>query len=215
MTEEFDLSAPEGREQIAAHAAQNKKVMSKLITLLSGSSRSDRQHAASTVAIVATIDANRLVIHMADISDALNRPEAQTRWEVLNALCGIVKIGHAPSAETVAAAEEALYDEDSGIVREAAFRFFCTYGATSGVASKEVWPLIDEAIQCYHGNPEFTDMLTALVEFAEGEVDTDVSTALADRMRFDAENGRGTLRMRSGQIVEICSKRAAKSNRGK
>ena len=83
----------------------------------------------------------------------------------------------------------------------AAFHFVGGYGSASTDHSEEVWTQIDEAIQCDHGNPEFTDMLTQLVAFAEGNISLATSSALAQRMKFDSENASGTLRMRSEQIV--------------
>ena len=47
-------------------------------------------------------------------------------------------------------------------------------------------------------------MLTSLAAFAESGIDPEVAAALAARMEFDAENARGTLRMRSRQIVSAC-----------
>ena len=47
-------------------------------------------------------------------------------------------------------------------------------------------------------------MLTSLVKFAEEIKSKDIKSELAQRMAFDAENAKGTLKMRSVQIVEIC-----------
>ena len=57
--------------------------------------------------------------------------------------------------------------------------------------SENAWPLIDEAIQCYHGDVEFNDMLNAVAEFATGKLSEHVKEALVERMSFDAHNGRG------------------------
>ena len=198
---ELELETQEAREEAAELAIGSKEVLESYIELLSGNSRSKRQKAATVIILVAVKNAEVLKPYADEIADALNRPEAQTRWEVLNALNLMGKAGVRYGKDVIASAEDALYDEGSGIVREAAFRFFCGYGSASEANSDEVWPLIDEAIQCYHGNPEFNDMLTALAEFAEGGISKETSKALAERMKFDAENGTGTLRMRSQQIV--------------
>lgn len=50
-------------------------------------------------------------------------------------------------------AETALFDEISSTLRYAAFRLLCVWGATSVERSREAWPILDEAIQCYHGRP--------------------------------------------------------------
>lgn len=81
-------------------------------------------------------------------------------------------------------------------------RFLCKLGATTEKRSEKVWPLIDEGIQCYHGDLEFQDMLLAVIDFSQGKLDGSVKSALADRMRFDAENGKGMLRRRANQIIE-------------
>ncbi len=117
------------------------------------------------------------------------------------------KAGQRYGEDVLVAAEDSLYDETNGFVREAAFHFFCGYGSASVDNSEEVWTQIDEAIQCYHGNPEFTDMLMQLVAFAEGNISLATSSALAQRMKFDSENASGTLRMRSEQIVAAHKKR--------
>lgn len=189
------------KEQLAHAAVANEKTLGAVVDELGGTSRVKRQKAASVIALVADEDAAVLLPFVEDISSALGYPEAQTRWEVLHALDCMGKIGQKYGEDVLAAAEDALYDEASGIVREAAFRFFCGYGAASPSNSDEVWPLIDEAIQCYHGNGEFADMLSCLVEFSQGNISKETSAALALRMKFDAENASGTLRMRAEQIL--------------
>lgn len=190
------------REQLAHMAVSNGDILEEVVEQLAGTSRIKRQKAASVIALIADEDASVLLPYAEDISAGLGYPEAQTRWEVLHALDCMGHAGQRYDEDVIAAAEDALYDESSGVVREAAFRFFCGYGAASPENSDEVWPLIDEAIQCYHGNGEFSDMLTHLVEFAQGNISAETSAALALRMKFDAENASGTLRMRAGQIME-------------
>ena len=65
-----------------------------------------------------------------------------------------------------------------------------------------MWPLIDECIQCYHGDLEFQDMLIAVVDFSAGKLSSQVKEELAARMKFDAENGKGMLKKRASQIEE-------------
>ncbi len=207
MAEESKRSDKEMRAQLAHAAAGNEETLSEVVDELAGASRVKRQKAASIIALVADENAAALLPFVEDISAALGYPEAQTRWEVLHALDCMGKVGQRYDEDVIAAAEDALYDENSGIVREAAFRFFCGYGAASPANSDEVWPLIDEAIQCYHGNGEFADMLTQLVEFAQGNISMETSAALALRMKFDAENASGTLRMRAGQILQAFEER--------
>lgn len=202
MAHDMTLATAEEREQAAIRAEVDEEFLEEILGWLTGTNRLKRQKAASVVALVSDRDASVLLPHAEDICEALGNVEAQTRWETLHALDQMGKAGQRYSEDVIALAEDALYDEDSGVVREAAFHFFCGYGGASESNSVEVWPLIDEAIQCYHGNAEFADMLTHLVEFAQGSIALDVSAALALRMKFDAENGHGTLRMRSEQIVQ-------------
>lgn len=209
MTEELNIDTPEEREKTASAALHDEGLLEGLAALVAGSSRTRRQKAASTIAIVSNMDASVLFPYVEDITTGLSRPEAQTRWEVLHALDQMGKAGQRYDEDVIAAAEDALYDENSGIVREAAFRFFCGYGSASRENSEEVWPQIDEAIQCYHGNPEFSDMLADLVAFAEGNISIETSAALAQRMKFDSESASGTLRMRSEQIIEAHNNRVA------
>ena len=209
MAKEIKLDTTEPREAIAEKAMHNDEMLGVLADAVAGSSRTKRQKAASVLAIISNIDASVLFPYVDAISSGLVRPEAQTRWEVLHTLDQMGKAGQRYPEDVIAAAEDALYDENNGIVREAAFRFFCGYGSASSENSEEVWPQIDEAIQCYHGNPEFADMLTQLVSFAEGNISLETSAALAQRMKFDSENASGTLRMRSEQIVAAHEKRAS------
>ena len=102
----------------------------------------------------------------------------------------------------------ALIDEISSTLRYAAFRLLCVWGATSVERSREAWPILDEAIQCYHGDLEYRDMLGCLYEFGQGEIDAEVAEKLALRLKFDAENGKGSyLKARSSEICEMLVKR--------
>lgn len=210
MADELKIDTPEEREALADQALKDEDLVDQLAQMIAGSSRTRRQKAASTVALIADKDASVLLPYTEDIASGLTKQEAQTRWEVLHALDQMGKAGQRYDEDVLVAAEDALYDESNGSVRESAFHFFCGYGSASVENSEEVWPQIDEAIQCYHGNPEFSDMLTQLVAFAESDISFTTSAALAQRMKFDSENASGTLRMRSEQIVAAHKKRAEK-----
>ena len=99
-------------------------------------------------------------------------------------------------------AEAALFDEGSAMVRLAAFRFMANFGATSEARSDNAWPLLDEAIQCYHGDSEYRDMLSSLLSFARGSISDATRAALVDRVTFDAKNGRGYIQIGSKDIIE-------------
>lgn len=192
----------QGAKEIADEALGNEAMFERLIDSLSGSSRRDRQNAAAALAMLAKDHADRLVAHGSAFIDALNRPEAQTRWECLDVLTELVERDSRMCDKAVPGAETALFDEESGPVRLAAMRFLCKLGATTENRSEKLWPLIDEGIQCYHGDFEFQDMLVAVVDFAAGKLAPNVKEELAARMAFDAANGRGALKRRAQQVLD-------------
>lgn len=175
-----------------------------LMEELAGSSRRRRQEVAHKIATVAHADASMVTPFVGSLLDALERPEAQTRWEVLDALTALVDEHAEEVAPAFEAAETALFDEDSAPVRLAGFVFLCRYGATSEERSDEVWPLLDEAIQCYHGDPEYRDMLVALLAFVQGGASAATKAALAERLKFDAQNGASYVKNFSAQIIQAC-----------
>jgi hypothetical protein len=187
----------------AAHeAAADKDKLEKLFENLEGSSRRTRQLSASVLAVIARENPELVADRANAFVDALNRPEAQTRWECLDALTELVAVDSRACDKAIPGAETALFDEESGPARLAAMRFLCRLGSTTENRSEKVWPLIDEAIQCYHGDFEFQDMLVAVTGFSEGKLADAVKEALAGRMAFDASNGKGVLKRRAAQILE-------------
>lgn len=187
---------------MAEEALASKDKLDLLIEQLSSAKRVDRQHAAVAIHIVTDTDPNMVAPFIDDLIDALNRPEAQTRWEVLDALTQLIDVDARACGKALPEVETALFDEESGPVRLAAMCFLCKYGATTTSRSDKVWPLIDEGIQCYHGDLEFNDMLSALYDFAGGKLSKEVKEALIDRMTFDATNGKGSLQRKAQQILE-------------
>lgn len=177
-----------------------------LVDNLSGSSRRGRQAAAGALARVAAETPADLLTYADSFIDALNRSEAQTRWECLNVLTHLVDIDPSCCEGAIPGAETALFDDDSGLLRLAAMRYLCAIGSVSEPLSEKVWPLIDEAIQCCHGNLEFLDMLNAVIHFSEGGISASVKASLADRMSFDAKNAKGALKRRAQQILDNTSK---------
>lgn len=191
-----------------AQIVKDDRALVALIEELSSSSRRTRQFAARVTALLARREPELLAPHIPELIDALYRPEAQTRWEVLDALTELVADHAKEIGEAYEGAETALFDELSATLRLSAFRMLCTWGATDRSRSKKVWPLLDEAIQCYHGDLEYRDMLGCLHEFAEGKIAGEVAAELAARLHFDAENGKGTyLKARSSEIYDMLVKR--------
>ncbi|MGN0046316.1 MAG: hypothetical protein ACI37P_03195 [Eggerthellaceae bacterium] len=189
----------------AQKAASNDGALRDLIEDLAGPSRRNRQHAASVMNALSKQSPETVVPFIGNLVDALELKEAQTRWESLDALSSMVAVQVESCDEAVPGAESALFDEDNGLLHLAALRFLCTIGAVSEDRSLKVWPLIDEAVQCYHGDAEFLEMLAAVNDFALGNIDPSVKEALSARMAFDAKNSRGALQRRAASIVEACA----------
>ncbi|MBE6465739.1 MAG: hypothetical protein E7002_02970 [Denitrobacterium detoxificans] len=199
------MSDKEAIEQAIEIASTRDGMLKKVVDELSGSSRRARQNSAAVVAGVAKKNPSKVVPYVDQIVDALNRPEAQTRWECLNALTEIVALESRVCDKAIPGAETALFDEDSGPAHLAAMRFLCKLGSTTENRSEKTWPLIDEAIQCYHGDIEFQEMLVAVIGFSEGKLAPAVKEELKARMEFDSKNGKGALKHRAQQIIDNLS----------
>lgn len=189
-------------------AEENENAVDRLVQELGCPTRRIRQFAARVLHLLAERDPQRVVPCVPALIEALDRPEAQTRWEALDALAALATTCPEQLGDAFEGAETALFDEISSTLRYAAFRLLCVWGATSVERSREAWPILDEAIQCYHGDLEYRDMLGCLYEFGQGEIDAEVAEKLALRLKFDAENGKGSyLKARSSEICEMLVKR--------
>ena len=177
------------------------ELVAELIEHLSGASRRRRQEVGFEIAAIAHATPELLEEHIDALIDALYRPEAQTRWEVLDALTQLAALY---GEKTYGA-----FDEDSATVRLAAFLFLCRYGASAPERSDEAWPILDEAIQCFHGDAEYHDMLGGLRELAQGELSPACAKALSDRVGFDAENGTSFIKTYSAEIIKSLKERMA------
>ena len=161
-----------------------------LVEELSGASRRRRQEVAHQLALVAKAYPEVMAKHVEALIDALSSIAEKDADVVAGAYDG---------------AEASLFDDGSATVRLAAFVFLCRLGASSAERSDEVWPLLDEAIQCYHGDAEYRDMLAALLGLARGAASDATKQALAARVKFDAESGVGYIKTFSEQIVQALS----------
>lgn len=184
----------------AQEALKSSKKLKGHFENLEAKSRIERQNSAAIIAEVARQKVEIVVPFGSQLVDALELPEAQTRWEVLDALTEVCEHDSRVCDKAVDGAEAALYDENSGPLRLAAMRFLCALGATTENRSEKVWPLIDEGIQCYHGDVEFNEMLVALTSFSSGKLSPTVKTEFSARMKFDSTNGKGILKKRATQI---------------
>lgn len=181
-----------------------------LLEALAGDRRRQRQDASHRLAIIAREDPKSLHGCTDALVDALYRPEAQTRWEVLDALSELVPDKAGELADAYDGAETSLFDEASSTVRLSAFRFLTRFGATSPERSDQVWGIVDEAIQCYHGDPDYRDMLMCLRDFAQGDISPEARKALVTRVSFDAESGRGFVKSMSEEIISAAEEAGKK-----
>jgi hypothetical protein len=210
MAEPRAFSPDANKTELATTALVKPALLRSIVDALAGEDRRSRQVAASVVHEIAMNEPALLKEYAPQLADALHRPESQTRWEVLGTFEMLVPVDARVVDKALAGAETALHDEESGVVRLAAFRLLCAYGATTSHRSDRVWPLIDEAIRCYHGDPEFQQMLSSVYKMVSANASDEVKWAAADRMEFDSENGKGLLKRRSLSIVQCAPKKRAK-----
>ena len=208
MAEETIQELTEDEAAKLAEVEGSRDALTALIDDLSARSRRKRQLAAHVVLLLAEREPELLGDFIPELVEALENPEAQTRWEVLDALTLLVPEHAKEVGAAFDGAEGALFDELSSTLHLSAFRFLTTWGATERGRSKKVWPIVDEAIQCYHGDLEYREMLLCLHDFAQGKIEGGVAGELAGRLQFDAENGKGSyLKAHSSEIYNGLVKR--------
>lgn len=190
----------------ARFGAGTVTMLDRLMSELAGPNRRIRQDASHMLAEMARDHQDqfegKLDAVVPALADALFRPEAQTRWESLDALYELAAAHPDVVVQAYDGAEASLFDETSSRVRIASFRLLARLGSKSAELSDKVWPLLDEAIQCFHGDPGYRDMLASMLEFVQGEASAESKAALVDRISFDAENGRGYVKVQSAEIVK-------------
>mgnify|MGYP002766132055 FL=1 len=190
---------------LAKICISDRETLDKIVDSLATGTRRSRQQAAQVLGAISLTDVSAVSPYSQNLVDALNRPEAQTRWECLDILTRICDVDASLCDGAIDGAENALFDEESGTLHLSAMRFLCKFGSLAEQNSERVWPLVDEGIQCWHGDLEFQDMLNALIEFSTGKLSSSVKSEFADRMRFDSTNGRGALKRKATTIVENLS----------
>ena len=188
--------------------AEEEILLEGYVANLGGARRRVRQEAAHEIDLIAAKDPELLVPYIDQLIEALYRPEAQTRWEVPDVLTRLTGRHADQVGGACDGAEAALFDESSSAVRQAAFKFLTTYGQTSPDRSDAVWGLVNEAIQCYHGDPEYRDMLTCLLDFARGDLSAATRGELVARMKFDSDHGFGYIRSFSSDILKVADEAA-------
>ncbi|MCL2504218.1 MAG: hypothetical protein FWE94_06475 [Coriobacteriia bacterium] len=195
---------------VARKAVDSSAVLSDVVGALSGEDRRARQFAASVVHEIADHDPALLKPFVDELADALHRPESQTRWEVLGTFEELVGVDARLVDKALTGTEAALHDEESGVVRLAAFRLLVAYGATTARRSERAWSLVSESLRCYHGDPEFLPMLDGIYKMVCGNASDKVKRSAAEAMAFDAENAKGTLKRRALRIVACAPSKSGK-----
>ncbi|MCG2807155.1 MAG: hypothetical protein L6413_02660 [Coriobacteriia bacterium] len=201
------------RDEIVDAAIRGKRAQQAIFDALAGDERGQRQLAARVLHALAVKKPELLKDKGAELADALDRPEAQTRWEILGTLEKMVPVDARVADKAIVPTSSALHDAESGVVRLAAFRLLCAYGATTAKRSEKVWPLLDEAVRVYHGDPEFPNMLSGFFRFMQGAASDEIKWAAAERMEFDAEHGKGLLGRRAKQIVACAPKKRGRKKK--
>lgn len=201
---QINFTSAEDRSLVADQAIEDEQILNALIENLSSDQRRMRQFSAAAIKEVAIKEAAILLPHVEAIADGLHRPEAQTRWECLDALSYIAFLDVSNLEEVIEGAETSLFDEESGMAHLAAIRFLCAYGAQSAKHAAVAWPLIEEGLQVYHGDPEFEDMLVAVENFVTGKIGKAIKEKVHARMEFDANNYAGAIGRHAATIVQLC-----------
>ena len=154
-------------------------------------------------------DSSTLTVILEKLADALGLSRAQYLDACVNGMLLSCDAAHAVhpnhpelAAQAYEGAEASLFDENSSRVRIEAFRLLARLGASSPELSDKVWPLLDEAIQCFHGDLGYRDMLDSLLEFAEGNASDASKQALVERISFDVTGGRGYVKTCSAKIAD-------------
>lgn len=195
------MSSSDSAQQ-SAFSDRDLAALQSMVDALNGRSRKARQNAAHAVAQVARVAPEVVAPFAGEVVGGVDCPEAQTRWEVIDALTSIVAVDPEAAALGFDGAQDSLYDEESPLVRLTAFKYFAALGSASPQWSVKAWPILDEAIQALHGDPGFGEMLGALVPFAQSDLDPAVRAALVERMTFDARNGRGGAVAQARQVID-------------
>ena len=111
-------------------AEENENAVDRLVKELGCPTRRIRQFAARVLHLLAERDPQRVVPCVPALIEALDRPEAQTRWEALDALAALATTCPEQLGDAFEGAETALFDEISSTLRYAAFRLLCAVSYT-------------------------------------------------------------------------------------
>lgn len=194
---------PQSKDAVTVEQiCKDSHLIMALMDALEGADRRARQLSAQLIKQVAAVHPELLEPVVKRMAGALHRPEAQTRWEILEAFALLMEHDYKWCTRAFDGAEAALYDEGSGTLRRAAFVYFARLGSKSPAWQERCWPYLDEAIQCYHGDQEFADMLDALAEFASSKLKQKIRGELIERLTFDAQAEKGPYRLRAQMVID-------------
>ncbi|MCL2024681.1 MAG: hypothetical protein FWG78_02745 [Coriobacteriia bacterium] len=202
---DIDIEAP--IDEVTELAIRYVAVRRTIANALADSSRLTREYASQVLRDIADTHVEMAIEFIDRLIDALSRPEALTRYNALAILHLIANVDVRVIDRAWEGIEECLYDEHSGEVRLGAFRLLTMYGASTPTRSKRAWPLISDALRCYHGDPEFVTMLNEFMEMIVGDIDDDVRKEVNAYFKFDAANAHGPLKRKAMAIVRMTARR--------
>ncbi len=195
----------EGLSPEAQAALKSKKATGQLMARLSSDKKADRAAAAKTVHEVSCASPEAVQPHVDAMVAALEHSEPQTRWELLGALEEVACSSPKLLDKAVVPATACLHDTGSSVVRVAAFRMLAQYGGSSKRRAEQVWPLLDEALRCYHGDSEYPGMLAGLVLMVDGRAPDAVKQEAADLVEPDASHPRAAISRRARQVFSVAT----------
>lgn len=198
------------KTELGRRALKEKRLLKSLVAALGGSDRPKRSLAASALHEVACAEPKALLPHGEALVDALERPEPQTRWEILGVLEELVAADTRLVEKAITATVECLHDGESARVRVAAFRVLAAWGATTERRADRVWPLLSDAVRIYHGDPEYGAFLAGVVTLLEGAASDRVKREAAALFEPDIGDPDRAVTRRARQIVALKPKRARK-----
>ena len=202
------VGAEETAEELSPEAQavlKSKKATNQLVSRLSSDKKSERTAAAKTVHEVSVASPESVQPHVDAMVAALDHAEPQTRWEILGALEEVARSSPKLLDKAVVPATACLHDTSSSVVRIAAFRMLAQYGGTSKRRAEQVWPLLDEALRCYHGDSEYPGMLAGLVLMVDGRAPAEVKQEAADLVEPDASHPRAAISRRARQVFSVAT----------
>ncbi len=164
-------------------------IVDRLIDELAGPVRRTRQEAASTLAEMAREHADRLEPDVERVTEALSTPCTAPRRRRAGRRSMPCGGRHVPPGSWPRRPMRAPRPRCSTRTQSRALSTpsACSraWGASSPELSDKVWPLLDEAIQCFHGDLGTAICSTACLSLP-GRIDADASKqALVERISFD------------------------------